>query len=163
MTYLKTFLKAFYFYIALTGTVGFSLFIMEEGIQLLSFAMFTTSDTQRWDIAKANTERMRSIQGHMRVVNACFMWIQPFQCYSYGDYIDAIDGYLDSQESMIMAMDPGLWVGERVSFKFYYRTVSGNMYRSNRLCVKLTTKPVGNPILVTGIMTRVNNSLYEVR
>jgi hypothetical protein len=159
----------FYFYLAIVGLFTFASFIMQESIQMLTFAQFTNAKTERYDLMYDNIKRMEEINSHIRMLNEYFLWLQPFQMVSYGDFADATDEYIKSQLALILANDPGLFVmsSELVAIQFYYKQVLNQqdyyVLRAGKLQYSTTTKPQSNPIYISGKIVKISDYLFEIK
>ena len=162
----KQTLSIFYLYLSIVGIFSFSLFIMEEAVQSIQFATFSTKDAQRWDLTKNNMDYIEKISGHMETINNLFLWIQPIQLWAYSDYINATHLYVKSIRAMVLANDPAQFEGEHLSISFYYKSVTtssaGYKLRAGRIIYQTTTKPESCPIIAEGTMTRLSSNLFQI-
>jgi len=154
---LTDFLKIIALYLAFAGVFGFTIFIMEEGIQLLSFANFSASDTRSYYLMKENLELMRSINGTLKTVNKYFLWLVPPQQVGYDKYAQATDQYIKTLEAEIMANEPGLYINQYVSIRFKYDSYTAaknGLYVATNKRVKVILKqpPASGIIQVSGIV-----------
>ena len=165
-------MKIFFLYLSIIGLFGFSIFILEESAQTVTFSNFVNKDTGRYDLIKKNNDKINKIIDHMVLINTYFMWMQPFQCISYADYIIATRAYVEAQEALVLAHDPGLYEGESVSLDFYYKTATQDRSRPNiwslqsgKLVVFVDTLPSKKTIQISGIVTRlsINPELWGVK
>jgi len=118
----KAFLSVFYLYLAVIGLFGFALFICEEAIQSIQFANFSCKDSGRYDMMKKNLESIDSINKTIKILNRYLMWMNPIQQWAYADYALATDRYLETMHTLVMARDPGLYLGEEITIPFYYKS-----------------------------------------
>lgn len=119
----STFLKWAAVYLAVAGTFSFSCFLMEESIQLLSFAQFSASDTKQYHLMKRNLDLMEEVNSNLKFINKWFVWMVPPQRLGYGFYTQATDHYIDTLKAEVMANDPSVYAGEQVSLYFTARKV----------------------------------------
>jgi len=160
-------LKWFFLYISIIGLFGFSLFILEESVQLVTFSNFACKDANRYDLIKKNNHKIEQILGHMRVINTYLMWMQPFQWVAYDDYINATESYVEAMQGLVLANDPGLYQDEEISIDFYYRTASQSTpgvweLRAGRLVEFRSELPDRNPIRLSGRVVSIKPNLWGV-
>ncbi len=153
----STLLKWTAVYLACAGTFSFSAFILEEGIQLLSFAQFSASDTRQFHLMKANLDLMEEINGKLKFINTYFMWMVPPQRMGYGYYTRATDNYIATLKAEVMANDPSVYVGERVSLLFAPKQVAAGqngfwIASNNNMKVLLAENPGMGAIQVAGLL-----------
>jgi len=163
-------LKLFYLYLSIVGLFSFSLFIQEESAQQITFSNFVNSDTHRYDLMLQNNIKLNKIADSMSIINKCFLWMQPFQCVAYGDYIESIRLYTQSIQALILAKDPGLFVNYKypIDFKFYYQEVSYSnqniRLKSGKLFIDLPDRPNHNPIDINQArLQQISQNLYEIK
>jgi hypothetical protein len=166
---LSSALKIFYLYLSVIGIFSFSLFICEESIQMNTFANFSCTDTNRYDLVKKNIDQITVICGHMRWINKILMCMQPFQWLAYEDYIESSETYVESMQAAVLAHDPGLYEGEKLGFEFYYKDVfqtseSNHKYtiRSGKLEVSMDEIPK-NPVWVEGVITQKKPNRWIIK
>jgi len=152
----KEFLKFGALYLAFAGVFGFTIFIMEEGIQLLSFANFSASDTRSYGLMKENLELMRNINGSLKAINKYFLWLIPPQQIGYTRYAQATDQYIKTLEAEIMANQPGLYANQYVSINFKHNSYSkakNGLYiaKNKKVKVIMTQPPESEFIHITGM------------
>jgi hypothetical protein len=154
--------KVFYLYLAFVGIFGFSCFIMEEGIQLISFANFSASDNRNYATMMANLDLVEDINGVKRGIANWTLWLIPPQRYAYLAYADAVDRYIQTLRMEILANEPELFAGRTVTIEnFRYlrlsRDKSGTWIASSRdIDIYLDEKP-GRIIEIKGEI-RLNES-----
>jgi hypothetical protein len=102
-------------YISLVGIITFSLFILEESIQMATFGTWPASDAQDWQLVKNGCDVISSANRTMKILNYSLGWIQPFAFLSYRAYGRSTDYYLDAMRAKIFAHDPSVMIGERVT------------------------------------------------
>ncbi len=145
----KEFLKFGALYLAFAGVFGFTIFIMEEGIQLLSFANFSASDTRSYGL-------MKDINGSLKAINKYFLWLIPPQQIGYNRYAQATDQYIKTLEAEIMANQPGLYANQYVSINFKHNSYSkakNGLYiaKNKKVKVIMTQPPESKFIHITGM------------
>jgi len=164
MKLVRKLLNIIYLYLGLIGIFGFAAFIHEESIQMLTFSLFTIKDTQRWDIAYRNLNTMRSINHNLKWLVDYTLWLNPFQQEAYNDFVVATDGYIDAQEAMVIAQDPGLYEGRTITIDFYYKSINqtelGIILRAGKIFVIVKSLPAKNPVQITGIINKLKDSYF---
>jgi len=118
----KVFLQCFYFYLAFIGIFGFSLFIIEETQQINMWAIFAASDANRTDLILKNCQVIDEMNKGSKWINKWFMWINPFQQYSYAALNKGVDVYLETQRSYVLAKSPELYIGQIIELDFKYQS-----------------------------------------
>jgi len=114
----KTWLRVFYAYITLTGTIMFGLFILEEAFQTTMFATWPAKDVKQWEIVYDGCKLMKSITVTLKVVNYTIGYIQPIAFIAYRKFAQSADYYIKALRSEIFANRPDLFVNEYVNFNF---------------------------------------------
>jgi len=160
-------LKAFYLYLGIVGLFSFSLFIMEEAIQMLSFANFSTTDTHQWGQTKANVEQIERVIGHMEAINSVFVALQPIQWWAYRDYINASKNYAESLHLEVLANEPSLYIGEKRLYRFYWnRATQRRSYWevcNGMICYRSTERPSSKEIELAGVLERINDRKFLIK
>jgi len=154
-------------YIAFIGIFGFSLFICEEGSQVIMWANFSSMDANRYDLVKINYEAIEKTNGTFDLINKYFMWCNPWQQWGYEAYSVAMTNYTNTMKAICIARDPSLYINTQVTIRFEYKRAQvlsdGNHKLINsRLSVITDTMPTKNPSEYTGIMTKGVNDQYIV-
>lgn len=154
---INTCLKVFYFYLAFVGIFGFALFISEEACQVIMWGSFAAQNANRYDLLKSNCKAIDKISQTSRWINNKFMWINPFQYWSYGAFLDGNQLYVNSIQALIMANEPGLYIGEIVNISFKYETYTAaqnglSVVQNDRIKIILNAEPKTNPVHVTGVV-----------
>jgi len=78
--------------------VGFSLFIIEEGIQTIMFSTFPLQDVNDYVRIASRASYIRTASTGGKVVNYMIGWTNPLMMYAYDQYWKAADMYADSLE-----------------------------------------------------------------
>ena len=102
-------------YISMVGIITFSLFILEESIQMATFGTWPASDARDWQLVKHGLDVISTANRTMKIINYSIGWIQPLAFLSYQSYGKATDYYIESMKAKIFAHDPSVMVGERVT------------------------------------------------
>jgi len=164
---LDTALKLLFAYISIVGLVGFSLFIMEESCQQITFGCFSTTDVGQWGQTKRNIEAMERIVSNMEAINAVFIALQPIQWWAYQDYINASKNYIESLHLTILANEPGLYLGEERHWCFYWKSAYQRddmwVLKNGRILTRTTEPPRGKEIELTGVLESIGSNLYELK
>lgn len=150
-------LKFIALYIAVAGIVGFSIFIHEEAIQLLSFANFSASDTRQYHLLKDNLDHMKEINESLRWLNNHFMWMVPPQLLGYRHYANATDAYIRTLTAEVLRHDPAALVGERVDMPFVPESLSPGhnglwIARARGVRIILKSEPTTKTVFVSGVL-----------
>lgn len=164
---LKRILKGFYIYLAIVGIFSFSLFIMEESCQTITFATFSAKDANRYDIIKSNYELMANINSHMRILNKALIFLQPITMFAYSDFSRATDQYIATMKAVCIARDPGLYVGERITINFQYKKATRQPDKtvkllSNKIVILVKDMPIDNPVKITGVMALGKSNKFVI-
>jgi len=166
-TIYSNFLKFLLAYIAFIGIFGFSLFICEEGSQVIMWSNFSALDANRYDLVKINYEAIEKTNETFDLINKYFMWCNPFQQWGYEAYSVAMTNYTNTMKAICIARAPSLYIGDKVTIRFKYtraQTLPTSKYKliNSRLSVISKTMPTENPAQYTGIMTTGNNNKHIV-
>lgn len=150
-------LKFIALYLAVAGLFGFSCFIMEEGVQLLSFAQFSASDNKQYALMKRNLDYMEQINKSLKFMNTWFLWMLPPQQAGYRHYAAATDRYIETLRAEVLANDPSVYVGEQVTLRFQfdsYEKKHNNLWvaKNRRVKILLDAPPGGKVIEIEGIL-----------
>ena len=161
------FLKSLLAYIAFIGIFGFSLFICEEGSQVIMWSNFSALDANRYDLVKINYEAIEKTNETFDLINKYFMWCNPFQQWGYEAYSVAMTNYTNTMKAMCIARAPSLYIGDKVTIRFKYTraiTLESGKFKliNSRLSVITTQMPAKNPAQYTGIMTAGDNNKHIV-
>ena len=153
---INLFLKMFYFYLSFVGIFGFSLFIAEESIQTIVFGSFAAQTAHRYDLLKTNIEAIEGITKTSRTINTWCMWINPFQYWSYGAFLDGSELYVTSVKALILANAPELYINEKISMAFKpdsYSAAQNNLFIAENRSIKVILRqaPASKTIQVTGM------------
>lgn len=150
-------LKFIALYLAVAGVFGFSCFMMEESIQLLSFANFSASDTRQYQLLKENLDAMERINSSLKWMNKYCLWIVPPQWLGYRHYASSTDLYIQTLRAEVLANEPACFLGEQVSVHFRhngYEKKHNDLWVAKRRGVKLIlSSPPGAPVIsVVGLV-----------
>lgn len=153
----ELFLKCFYFYLAFVGIFGFSCFIMEESIQCIQWGSFAAQDAKRYDLVRDNCDMIVKINSKLDTINTYFMWINPFQYWSYGAFVDATNTYVASLQSLVLANDPEVYLGRTMAVTFKYnnfKKAKNGLWVAvnNKIRVVLSEEPTTKTVLISGLL-----------
>jgi len=166
--FLSKLLKFFYFYLAFVGIFGFSCFIMEEGIQLISFANFSASDNRNYATITSNLDLVERINQTKRTVATWTLWLIPPQRYAYLAYADSVDRYIHTLRQEILANSPECLLNRHVSIEgFRYLSAkklknSAWELRNRDISVIVAEKPQGRTVSVSGILRMSDSGRLEI-
>jgi hypothetical protein len=153
----KILLQCFYFYLAFIGIFGFALFIAEETQQINMWAIFAASDSNRTDLILKNCQVIDEINQGSKFINKWFMWINPFQKWSYSALNDGVDVYLETQRAYVLSKSPELYIGKNIELDFRYKSYKpgkNNLFILKNKKVKIITSklPEGPVTHINGIV-----------
>ena len=107
MTMLKT---VFTIYLAITGLVTFSLFILEESLQTAMFSTWAAKDAQDWTLVMKANRFFKGTNQALGSINKWFGWVNPFSYKAYDSYHVATDFVVKANEAQIANFEPELFV-----------------------------------------------------
>ena len=107
MTMLKT---VFTIYLAITGLVTFSLFILEESLQTAMFSTWAAKDASDWALVMKANIFFKKTNWTMGKINDVFGWINPFSYKAYDAYHEATNFVIKANEAQIANFEPELFV-----------------------------------------------------
>ena len=148
---IRIFLQCFYFYLAFIGIFGFSLFIIEEAQQINCWAVFAASDSNRTDLILKNCQVIEELNHGAKWINKYFMWINPFQKYSYSAWHKSVDVYLETQRAYVLAKSPELFIGQEITMDFRYDSYKpgkNNLFILKNKKVKIITKKIPENLVI---------------
>ena len=105
-------------YLSIVGMITFSMFILEESIQMCVFGGWPAKNAKQWNLVLIGTDTMRSFNRTIKIINYSVGWLQPLAFFSYRAYAKATDYYIQGLESEVFAHRPDLFVGREVDFSF---------------------------------------------
>ena len=160
----KTLLYAIAIYISVAGLITFSLFICEEAFQTVMFGTWPAKQVQQWHLVKSGSDLMERINHKSKIINTWFGWIQPVAYVAYNAYIESADYYIKSIRSEAFANEPGLFLGEQVSFEFTPLEITfaddGRFLAVNKKVGVLTSDDIKlEKLLVSGPLVRYKRYL----
>jgi hypothetical protein len=166
---MKTILALVALYLSVAGLVTFSLFILEESIQMATFGSWPAADSKDWATVKAACGRIRAINQTLKIINYSLGWIQPIAFVSYRHYGQATDIYIQGLRSKVFANAPELFDNETVAFTFTPQIIAdaydGFHHINGKLVfVSASRHPRGirfqarGRVVITGSMVRVTET-----
>lgn len=114
----KAILSIFALYISVTGLVTFSLFMLEESVQMATFGTWPAQEARDWETVRFGCERIKEANRTLKIINYSLGWIQPLAFLGYRSYGESTDVYIRGLEAKIFANAPELFDGETISFTF---------------------------------------------
>jgi hypothetical protein len=120
---LTRFLSYFATYMAIYGTVGFGLFILEESIQNLQFGGWQLEKAQDYHEILVNSDLMEKTNNTMLFINKWFGWMNPIGYIAYRDYGTATDRYVMALRHTVFANAPDLMAGRRITIRLRYERI----------------------------------------
>lgn len=160
------FTKLLYAYVAIVGIFGFSCFIVEESVQMLTFANFSADDAGKCDLILENCNRMDQMADHLETINTVFMWLQPVQMYAYDDFVISTRQYVRTQRQVCLARAPELFVNQSVDMQFSYRSARRStdapewLLTNGRITAAVGTRPKETTTRITGILEKTDNGFF---
>ncbi len=115
---MKKILRILTIYFAITSTITFSMFIMEEAIQMCVFGTWPAQDAGAWVLVKQNLEKMEQINNSMDTINKYCGWLQPFAYISYAAYAEATRAYITSVRQKIATIRPQALIDQTITLTF---------------------------------------------
>lgn len=158
---LRTYLTVIAVILSLMGIITFSLFIIEESMQMVVFGTWAAKDAQDWGMIKTGCEVNKRLNSKMRFINNWFGWIQPFAFVSYRSFATSMDYYTAALERQAIAHAPELYLNEEIELNFTPTQVifANGMYRSRAglVSIESTTRPSPGLQKVKGTLIKKNN------
>lgn len=111
-------------YISLTGLVTFSLFILEESIQMATFGTWPAQEAKDWYLVREGCERIKDTNQALKFINNSLGWIQPLAFFAYRSYGKSTESYIAGLEAKIFANAPELFEGRKITASFTPQEVS---------------------------------------
>jgi len=141
---MKKLLKIIAIYFAAISTITFSMFIMEESIQMCTFGTWPAQDAGAWVLVEQNLKKMEKINHTLRQINKYCGWLQPFAYIAYDAYADSTDAYITSVRQKIATIRPEALIGQKITLTFIPSTVEvlhdGRLrHRLGTLCITAST------------------------
>lgn len=159
MKHIKSILYLAAGYISLVGLVTFSLFILEESIQMTTFGTWPASDAQDWHLVLKGCNVIETTNTTMKIINYSIGWIQPLAFFSYRSYGKATDYYIQALKSKIFAHNPETLIGHEVTLtiSLHGASLRDSMYKlkNSNVFIALPEKPKSAIIRMTSIVNKI--------
>lgn len=110
-------------YLAIYGTVGFGLFILEESIQNLQFGGWQLEKTQDYAEVLTNSDLMEGTNNTMLFINKWFGWMNPIGYIAYNRYGEATARYILALRLTVFANQPDLMAGRQITARLRYERI----------------------------------------
>lgn len=152
-------------YLALAGLITFSMFILEESLQSVTFGIWPAKNAKAWANVKRGLDLMDNINSTLKIINYSVGWFQPLAFISYRAYSEASDSFIESSVVEVLANEPELYLNNKVRIEFIPRSIEsledGSFLAVNgRLSVKQKFRPtIGEVIRVEGILKKKDGRL----
>ena len=152
-------------YLALAGLITFSMFILEESSQTITFGIWPAKNARAWANVKRGLDLMENINTTLKIVNYSVGWVQPLAFISYRAYSEATDSFIESSIVEVLANEPELYLNRKIRIEFIPRSIEsledGSFLATNgRLNARRSERPViGQVIRVEGILKKIDGKL----
>ena len=152
-------------YLALAGLITFSMFILEESLQSVTFGIWPAKNAKAWANVKRGLDLMENINTTLKIVNYSVGWVQPLAFISYRAYSEASDSFIESSIVEVLANEPELYLNRKVRIEFIPRSIEsledGSFLATNgRLNARRPERPtIGQVIRVEGILRKIDGKL----
>ncbi len=160
----KVILSILAVYISVTGLVTFSLFILEESIQLCVFGSWPAQDAKDWQTVHLAYRRIIDTNKLLKTINYSIGWIQPLAFLGYRSYGQSTDIYIKGLEAKIFANAPELFDGENLTVSFIPQevreTADGYLHINHRVSfLSKERRPAGVSCRITGVVSAQGNKV----
>lgn len=159
----KTILVFFTAYISIAGIYTFTAFILEESVQMTTFASWGIEKTGNYGDLYRSYMLMSRINLTLKRINTFLGWIQPLAYLSYSAFHDATSMYLRSMESKLLLNAPNLLDGKTISLTFNpdkITTEADKTILSNGHYIVYTDKrPLSLPVQVEGKLRAIQGKI----
>ncbi|MBA4369851.1 MAG: hypothetical protein C0403_19660 [Desulfobacterium sp.] len=163
---MKTIMRWIMVYIAIAGTISFSLFILEEALQTLVFSSWQSISCNKWDTVKEAITLMEETESTMSKINNYAGWINPLSWLSYNAFGKSSRHYNKALKERAIANEPELFTGETItindSFESY--TKENDIFvikcKNSRIKIHLTNFTESKYVSVTGILQKNKDELF---
>lgn len=126
-------------WLMLAGTVGFSLFILEESSQIATFSTFMSKTNQNHEYVLKAADCMYINNKIIHIVNYTVGWINPLSFISYKQYAQAQELYADMCIVHVLQNQPALLNGRTISIDFTPKeivsTANHHVYRNGKIAM----------------------------
>jgi hypothetical protein len=135
----KKLLNWFKIWLMIVGTIGFCLFILEEGSQVATFSTFMSKNNQDFELVLAASDIMNYNNKLIKTINKYIGWLNPFGYISYNQYAKAQQIYADECLMFVLRNQPELLNGREVNITFTPKEIvnlaNRYMYRNGKISV----------------------------
>jgi len=155
-------------YIAIVGLITYSLFILEESIQMITFGTWPAQDAKNWRLVLQGCDAIEATNRTLKIINYSVGWVQPLAFISYRSYAKATDYYVKALKNKVFAHEPEALIGREIETILSLRsarveeTLGGWVYhlRGGNLCLFLKEKPTDVILQVTGIVEKKDDAVF---
>ena len=145
------------------GIVTFPLFIMEEATQMVTYGTWQASAAKDYETLNRGLDLAERINSHTKRVNWWLGWLHPLNHLSYQDFTAATDYWIEANRVKILALDPKVMAGRRLTITFTPDTVTdmGNHWalRAGNITVLVSSPPASTPVPVTGLVQLLTSGI----
>lgn len=126
-------------WLMVVGTIGFCLFILEEGSQIATFSTFMSKTNQDYELVLAAADIMTYNNNLIIAINKYIGWLNPLGYISYNQYAKAQKIYADECLMFVLRNQPELLNGREISITFTPKEIlnlaNKYMYRNGKISV----------------------------
>lgn len=123
MNKLKKILTVTALILSILGVVTFTMFILEEAIQMATFGTWPAKNVRDYSMVLRGCDTIRAINSTLKTINTWLGWMQPLAFVSYRKFAEATDYYADALEAEILANAPEVLEGRIITFTFKPETI----------------------------------------
>ena len=135
----KKLLSWFKIWLMIVGTIGFCLFILEEGSQIATFSTFMSKTNQDYELVLAASDIMNYNNAIIQKINKYIGWLNPFGYISYNQYAKAQKVYADACILFVLRNEPELLNGREITIQFTPKEIlnlaNRYIYRNGKISV----------------------------
>lgn len=154
MNKLKKILTVTTLILSILGVVTFTMFILEEAIQMATFGTWPAKNVRDYSMVLRGCDTIRAINSTLKTINTSLGWMQPLAFVSYRKFAEATDYYADALEAEILANAPEVLEGRIVSFTFRPETIRKTegyvILASGKIQIRATHIPTGSRFRIKG-------------
>jgi len=126
-------------WLMVVGTIGFCLFILEEGSQVATFSTFMSKNNQDYELVLAASDIMNYNNKLIKQINKYVGWLNPFGYISYNQYAKAQQIYADECLMFVLRNEPDLLNGREIVISFTPKEIlnlaNKYVYRNGKISV----------------------------
>jgi hypothetical protein len=116
--WLKKIGSVFKFWLMISGTIGFCLFILEEASQIATFSTFMSKSNQDYELVLRAADIMETNNRIIKTINKYIGWINPLGYISYNQYAEAQKIYSDECIMFVLRNQPELLENRIIEIAF---------------------------------------------